>query len=122
MLSGKRLLVLEDEFIIALDIQRIVEEAGARQSVLARSYEEVAELSSRYSDFDLAIVSVPRPATADAEIASRLAAAGVALVVCTGNPAALAGTPLAGAQIVDKPFSDDELVAACARALQSRVS
>lgn len=122
MLSGKRLLVLEDEFIIALDIQRIVEEAGARQSVLARTYEEVAELSSRYSDFDLAIVSVPRPATADAEIAGRLAAAGVALVVCTANPAALAGTPLAGAQIVDKPFSDDELVAACARALQSRVS
>lgn len=120
MLSGKRLLILEDEFIIALDIQRIVEDAGARQSVLARNYEEVAALSGRYGEFDLAIVAVPRRDTADGDIAGRLAAAGVAIVVCTGSPGALAATPLAGAEIVDKPFSDEELLAACERALGAR--
>src|SRR6185437_2254494 len=122
VLSGKRLLIVEDEFIIALDLQRVVEEAGARQSVLARNYEEVTALGGRLSDFDLAIVSVPRPHTADGEIAGRLAAAGVAIVVCTGSPGALSDTPLAEAEIVDKTFSDEELLAACERALGARLS
>jgi len=56
VLSGKRLLIVEDEFIIALDLQRVVEEAGARRSVRARNYEEVTALGGRLSDYDLAIV------------------------------------------------------------------
>ena len=120
MLSGKRLLIVEDEFIIALDIQRVLEDAGAQQSVLARNYDELATLSGRYSEFDLAIVSAPRPGSSDGDVAGNLVAAGVAVVVCTGRPGALADTALAEAEIVDKPFSDDELVAACERALSAR--
>ena len=120
MLSGERLLIVEEEFMIALDIQRILEGANARHTVFARNYKELSALEDRFPDFDLAIVTRPRLGTGDAAIAERLVKAGPALVVCSAARANLADTALAHAQVVYKPFSDEELLAACRRALAGR--
>jgi len=118
MLSRLRLLIVEDVFLIALDIQRVLEGANAGQIVFARNFTEVSALAHRLDEFDLAIVNPPDPA--NLEIVTRLVAAGAAIVVCTAARMDLSGTPLAGAPLVVKPFSDDELLAACRKAIEER--
>jgi CheY-like chemotaxis protein len=117
MLSRLRLLIVEDVFLIALDIQRVLEDANAAQTVFARNFAEASSLADRFGEFDLAIVNPPDPASL--EIAARLAAAGLAIVVCTAARIDLSGTPLAGAPLVIKPFSDEDLLAACREALDA---
>lgn len=120
MLSGVRLLILEEEYLIALDIQRILEQANAAEAALVRNYEELGALGPRLAEFDLAIVTPPRPGSADLAAAGLLASAGPAVVVCSAARTNLANTPLHGAEFVEKPFADEELLAACARALGGR--
>ena len=47
LLSGKRCLVLDDEFLIALDIQQILERAGASHVTSVASAAEATELLGR---------------------------------------------------------------------------
>ena len=120
MLTGERLLIIEDEFLIALDIQRVIEEAGAKHTVFARNFDEAAALDGRFADFDLAIISPPRLGSDDQAIVDLLYAAGPAIVVCSATPDDLSGTSLTDAEVVEKPFTDGELLEACQRALARR--
>jgi hypothetical protein len=120
MLSTRRLLIIEEVFLIALDIQRVLEAANAQQAVFARNFIEAEALADQFGDFDLAIVNPPSPHSQEMAIAERLIAAGVAIVVCTAARPNLAGTALAGAETVIKPFSDDGLIEACRTALAKR--
>ncbi len=122
MLSDERLLIVEEEFLIALDIQRVIEGANARKTVFARNFRELQALEDRFHEFDLAIVTPPRRGTADWRVADRLVEAGPALVVCSAARVITDGTSFANAEIVYKPFSDDELLAACRRALDKRAA
>jgi two-component system, response regulator PdtaR len=117
MLSRQRLLIIEGEFLIALEIQRILEGANASQTVFARDFREAAALAGRFGEFDLAIINPPLEHTPEIETASMLASAGPAIVICTAGPVGLDGTPLADVEIVRKPFADGDLLAACQRAL-----
>lgn len=120
MLSSQRLLIIEDVFLIALDIQRVVEGANAQQTVFARNFAEAEALADRFAEFDLAIVNPPEPGSPQIDTAARLAAAGPAIVVCTASDLDLGETPLAGAEVITKPFADGDLLAACQRALARR--
>jgi DNA-binding response OmpR family regulator len=120
MLSKERLLIVEDVYLIALDIQRVLEGENAVEPVFARDFAQAARLGDLGGMFDLAIVNPPLPGSEDMKVAERLAAAGVPIVVCTAARIDLSDTPLARAEIVVKPFADDDLVAACRRALEKR--
>jgi two-component system, response regulator PdtaR len=122
MLSGERLLIVEEEFLIALDIQRVLEGANAETTVFARNFKEAAALEGRFGEFDLAIVTAPRPGTGDQKVAELLAKSGPGMVICSAANIVTTGTPLEGAETVYKPFSDDQLLAACRRALDKRKS
>ncbi len=121
MLSTQRLLIIEDAVLIALDIQRILEGTNAGKTVFARDFREARALAERFAEFDLAIVNPPPRGSPEMEIAALLAASRPAIVVCTAARIDLAGTPLAGAELIIKPFADDDLLAACQRALKRRV-
>lgn len=121
MLSESRLLIVEDQFLIALDIQRVIEQAQARQTVFARNYDEVAALlMDRSVGFDLAVLTPPRSGTADEACVARLIDDGTAIVVSTAARIDLSGTRLANAEVISKPFLEDDLLAACGRALARR--
>ncbi len=95
-----------------------MEGAQARQTVVARNYDELATLLlNRSPEFDLAILTPPRRGTADETCVERLMDDGAAVVVCTAVPLDLSQSRLASAQIVYKPFLDEDLRAACQRAL-----
>ena len=58
LLSGKRCLVLDDEFLIALDIQQILELAGAAHVACAATATEAIETLRRQPKFDFAVLDV----------------------------------------------------------------
>jgi DNA-binding response OmpR family regulator len=117
MLQGQRLLIVEEEFMIAMDIQRVLEDAQAAKTVFARNYKELATLERRFGEFDVAIVTPPKAGTSDRLVAAKLAAAGPVIVVCSATRPDLLGTGLEGSPIVVKPFADDDLLDACRKAL-----
>lgn len=119
VLVDQRLLIVEDEFLIALDMQRALEAAGAGEVVMARSLDEVNVLGDAIAGFDLIILPPPDAGLHQA-VSRRIASAGLAIVVCSGFHRSIAEGPLAGAEFLDKPFADDELIAACERALARR--
>jgi len=119
MLSGEHLLIVEEESLIAYDIQRIVATAHAEKTVFARNFREAQALGEGLRRLDLAIINPPRRPS-DWGIAERLASSQAAIVVCTATNVQLEGTALADAEIVYKPFSDADMLAACGRALERR--
>jgi hypothetical protein len=120
VLSDAKLLIIEEQFLIALDIQRVVDDANARHTVFARNWLEAAALGDRLNDFDLAIVTPPGPNPIEQATAGRLVANGTAVVVCSAFRQNLHTTVLHGLETVDKPFRDEVLLAACLRALAGR--
>jgi len=58
LLTGKRCLVLDDEFLIALDIQQILERAGASHVASVASAAEAIGLLRRGPRFDVAVIDV----------------------------------------------------------------
>ena len=120
MLSSQRLLIIEGEFLIALEIQRILEEANASQTVFTRNFREAGAMAERFGEFDLAIINPPLEGTPEIELVTRLATAGPAIVICTAGPVWSDGALLEGVEVVRKPFADGDLLAACQRALAKR--
>ena len=60
MLSDKRILVVEREFLVALDMQRVLEGANPAKLVFARSVDEAAHLASSFSGYDRTNCLPPR--------------------------------------------------------------
>lgn len=86
LLAGKRCLVLDDEFLIALDIQQILELAGAKHVASVASASEAIELLRREPKFDLAVLDVKLGGAEgnSLDVAAMLAKAGTPFVFLTG--------------------------------------
>ncbi|HWA18823.1 MAG TPA: hypothetical protein VG757_07475 [Devosia sp.] len=117
-LAGIQVLIIEEEFLIALDIGLIVEQAGGK-SLSFRTFEEARNAKAHWPDYRIAIVNPPDGSISEAEIAREMQDAGIRLVICTADTGTnLAKLGLAVAPIVVKPFTADDLLAACAAALE----
>jgi CheY-like chemotaxis protein len=119
-LAGKRCLVLDDEWLIALDIQAILETAGA-MVVCAGNVGEALALLQQQPAFDLAVLDVllGRPIGTSLSVAHMLFDQRVPFVFLTGMQgedfAHAAQFP--GAPVVEKPYQAKVLLDAIARAL-----
>ena len=122
LLAGKRCLVLDDEFLIALDIQQILELAGAEHVASVASASEAIELLRREPKFDLAVLDVK---LGDAEgnsldVAAMLAKAGTPFVFLTGMRVDnVHAKKFPQAPVVEKPYDALTLLDAAQRALKS---
>jgi CheY-like chemotaxis protein len=119
-LAGKRVLVVEDEFLIALDIQNILENAGA-EAVLAYRVNEALETIRSNGPFAAALLDLKLDGETSIPIAEKLHADGVPFVFSTGMPgdAAIAAR-FPDVTIVTKPFDAEMLVSALAAAMSTR--
>ena len=120
LLSGKRCFVLDDEFLIALDIQQILERAGAAQVTSVASVAEAIEVLGRDPKFDLAVLDVKMGGTErnSLEVAALLHAQGTPFVFLTGMRADDVHTALfPHAPVVEKPFDAAALLNAVYHAL-----
>jgi CheY-like chemotaxis protein len=119
-IAGKRCLVIDDEFLIALDIQQTLEAAGARVTCIGDADQALAALESG-AQFDVAVLDIKLSgATRDStSVAALLTERGVPFVFLTGMRA---GNELAKtfphAPLVQKPYQIALLMDALRRALE----
>ena len=122
MLNGQTILVVEAEFLIALDIQRMLEGLGAGQMLFARAAHEVQELAPRWPTIGLAIVEIG-PNFSETTLVHGLLAENIPVICSAADSALRQGHPdFPGVPVVIKPMSDEDLAAAIAAALTSRTS
>ena len=99
MIAGISSLVVEDEYIIALEIQRVLESASAT-AIIATP--DAAGGASR--TFDLAVIAVPPDRPALVELCRNLGNRGIAVVAVTSGCEPEGGGPAAnvvGVEIAD---------------------
>jgi hypothetical protein len=102
-LKGKRVLVLQAEYLVALDVQAMLQKRGAIVSI-----EEPQ--SDGPSEFDAVVVD---STWASQPIAARLFAAGVHLIGYSGDVLAVEKI-FPGCVVINKPSPDDVLMTAIA--------
>ena len=123
-ISGKRFLVLDDEFLIALDIQQILESAGAASVSCVGNAEAALKAIDAGVKFDLAVLDfkLSGGATDCLNIAAALTAQGTPFVFLTGMREDPDLGQYPNAPIVEKPYEAPLLLDAVLRAFGLRNS
>jgi CheY-like chemotaxis protein len=120
LLNRKRCFVLDDEFLIALDIQQILERAGASHVASVASAVEAIELLGREPKFDLAILDVKLGTVErnSLDVAALLQTQGVPFVFLTGMRADdVHAKTFPNAPVIEKPYDAATLLGAVQHAL-----
>lgn len=118
MLAGRSTLVVEDEYLIALEIQRVLEGAGAVATIGAGI--SSIDLDADTDRFDLAVVSIRPDSVDEHALCQALRDQGTAVVALSGANEHSGGVPgLEAIPVVIKPFTDEELIAAALVALDA---
>ena len=121
MLNGRTALIIEEEFLIALDIQRMLETLGVGQTLFARTAGEADELRARWPEIALAVVEVHRDDTTSLDLGEGRGAAGIPVVLVTADVALRHGfAPALDLPLVLKPVPEETLTAAVGQALATR--
>ena len=122
LLTDKRCLVLDDEFLIALDIQQILELAGAKHVASVATASEAITLVRREAKFDLAVLDVKLGGSEDNSlgVASELAKTGTPFVFLTGMRVDnVHAQEFPQAPVIEKPYDSVALLDAVQRALKN---
>jgi CheY-like chemotaxis protein len=83
LLSGLRILLLEDEYLIAMDVELLCRDNGAAEVTVKRSLDELAEIDE-LADFDVAIIDLMLSGKSTLPFAERLARIGRPFVFASG--------------------------------------
>lgn len=121
-IAGKRFLVLDDEFLIALDIQQILESAGATQVACTGNAADALRAIDGAQSFDLAVLDYRLAGTTSSlDVADVLVKAGIPFVFLTGMRGdKQMKQQYPEAPVVEKPYDAKQLIAAIIRALGGR--
>lgn len=120
LLKGRRVLIMEDEVLIALDLELVCRDLGADDVTIARMLDDVAA-DEPAAAFDMAILDLTLAGRSTVEFACRLRERRTPFIFTTGysDPERLP-EHLSDVPVVGKPFSSDTLVGAIAQALEAR--
>jgi CheY-like chemotaxis protein len=114
LLDGLRILLLEDELLIAMDVEQLCYDNGAAVVALARTLDEI-DVDASLGSFDVAIVDLMLEGVSTLDFARRLQGAAIPFVFASGYSeddglkASFPQVPL-----VTKPYSGQDLVDAIA--------
>jgi DNA-binding response OmpR family regulator len=111
-LAEKRILVVEDEFLIALDIETIIESVGAEVKT-ANRVDQALVLIKDGASFDAAVLDLKLDRETSVAIAEQLQVQNVPFVFLTGAAGdASIAAQFKNAPVVGKPFDSDALFSA----------
>ncbi|MEP9387620.1 response regulator [Mesorhizobium sp. KR9-304] len=121
ILEDLRILLLEDEFLIAMDVEQLCLDHGAVSVVAARSVDDVGD----DLEFDAAILDLLLSGVSTFDFAARLKDAGKPFIFASGyTDDAEVSQRFPGVTMVGKPYAGNDLVeavaAACGRMPLSR--
>jgi DNA-binding response OmpR family regulator len=108
---GLSILVVEEEYLIAADIEQTLRAAGAGDVAVFRSLEELTEDIVPHDRFDLAVIEARFGHPDVVAFCRHLQDAGIAVVVTSADRAIQGLFP--GSIGLDKPFNTEQLLAAC---------
>ncbi len=115
-LAGKQVLIIEDEPLIALDLDLILTTAGAKVHDTAGTVER-AKRSIATGDFDVAILDGNLGGDPVDEVAVALTKRGVPFIFVTGYGRESLPQGFRDALVVTKPFTSEQLITAVQRRL-----
>lgn len=114
-------LVVEAEFLIALDIQRVLETLDVCQTLFARSADEARLSIESWPQLALAILDVRAGEHATFAVARELMSMGIPVILTSADIGLRAGVPdLPGVTVIVKPLQEAELVGAIGQALGAK--
>ena len=115
LLAGMRILLLEDEFLIAMDVEQLCRDHGAHDVRIIRSLDELA--ADPEPRPDAAIIDVMLGEGSTLPFARQLYETGVPFVFASGySDREEIFRAFPGVSVVGKPYSGDDLVKALAEA------
>ncbi len=110
MTHTKTILLVEDETIIALDLESFLTDLG--WTVITRATADQASQVARDHRLDAVILDHGLPGGGAEALADQLLEAGIRLVFCTGRDRQEIAARFSHVSLVGKPFRDDEIVTA----------
>ena len=108
LLSGRRVLVVEDEVIILMMIEDMLSDLGCSAVVAAVTIAKALELVAGQK-FDAAMLDLNLSGNSTYEVADALAARGVPFFFSTGNDLQGIRHDYRDRRTLRKPFTDDDL-------------
>lgn len=117
-LTGLRILVMEDEVLIAMDVEQLCRDHGATDVVLVHALDEADPAPEVEGGFDAAILDVALAGRSTLPFAEKLTARGVPFIFATGHADAEGlFDAFPGVAVVGKPYAGTVLIDALARAI-----
>jgi CheY-like chemotaxis protein len=115
--TGARALVIEDEFLIAIDVQRILEAAGAREVILAARVADALKALGGPEPFDIAVLDILLGDESSEPVARILVERRIPFVYGTGMGIRdMLPKGLGHVRIVPKPYNGETLLKGLAQA------
>lgn len=116
LLEGLRILLLEDEFLIAMDVEHQCRDHGASDVQIISNLGSV-DVEAALANADAAIVDVMLGGVPTLDVAGQMKARGIPFVFASGYTDLKAiAVAFPEVQVVGKPYAGDELVRAVAAA------
>ena len=115
-LNGLRVLLVEDEAIIAMTAEDMLEELGCIVAATAPNLEEAFACVEQHA-FDVALLDINLNGQQSLPVAARLREKGTPFVFTTGYGAAGSGADYADVPLVTKPYQLADLEGAIRKAL-----
>lgn len=111
MLTGTRVLVVEDEALISMLVEEYLEDLGCEVVATAARLNEALE-KARLLTFDVALLDVNLAGQVSYPVADTLRSRGIPFVFATGYGTAGLPDGLVGTLVLSKPFQQAQLAAA----------
>lgn len=120
-LDGLRILILEDEFLIAMEVEQACRDNGAADVRICRSIEEVGVATVEAIDFDATVIDVRLGEESSLDFARMLFDGGHPFVFATGysDPTEMSEY-FPGVPVVTKPYLGSDLVEALAETVHRK--
>jgi len=111
-LATCRILVCEDEALIRMDTVSVLEGLGAEVSEAATGAQALKALEAGHFDVLLVDVGLPDITGEEVALSARASRADLAIVFCTGRSEVASAQGLERCAVLQKPFSETQLVSA----------
>lgn len=108
-LAGRSVLVVEDEYVIALEMQRALADEGAEILGPVASVQGALELIDRCSRVDVAILDINLHGEPAYPVAKELRRKGVPFVFTTGYGAASVPKEFSTVRLIEKPIDPQQI-------------
>lgn len=121
MLNGQTALVVEEEFLIALDIQRMLETLGVGKTLFAGTAAEAQTLQTYWPEIGIAVVEIRSRDAAALQLVDQLRKASVPTVLTTADVTVGHGPgAFPDLTVLPKPIPEDAMASAVRQALAAR--